>query len=207
MRNALDNRKPLKPKKCKSCKEEFQPFNSLAQTCSIGCAISLVAARKERLEARKRKALRKDTRERKKALKGRSEWLKLAQTAFNAYIRWRDREDPCISCGEYVNDSDLICGSRWDCGHYLTRGAYPELRFSELNAHKQCSSCNGGAGRFVKKNLTVSKAYRERLIKKIGLDNVEWVEGQQKAQNWSIEDIEDIQIYYKDLLKYEQSNV
>ncbi len=66
-----------------------------------------------------------------------------AQKAFNAYIRARDAGLPCISCGE-TNPPDLH-GGQWDCGHFKTVGAYPELRFEERNAHKQCKSCNAGS--------------------------------------------------------------
>ena len=32
--------------------------------------------------------------------KTRSQWLSEAQSAFNRYVRWRDRHEPCISCGK-----------------------------------------------------------------------------------------------------------
>jgi hypothetical protein len=75
-----------------------------------------------------------------------------AQQAFNAYIRARDADLPCISCGE-TNPPDLH-GGQWDCGHFKTVGANPELRFEERNAHKQCKSCNAGAGKYTAKEAT-----------------------------------------------------
>ena len=90
------------------------------------------------------------------------------------------------------------------CGHYLSVGAYPELRFSTFNANLQCTRCNGGAGKYGKfnsKELTVTQHYRENLIKKIGIENVEWLEGPHETQNRTIEDIKEIKAYYKDKLK------
>ncbi len=208
MRNAQDNKRVLKKKPCKVCKVDFQPFNTLQVVCGVPCSIKRAEAARERQESRKRREQRKDTRERKKALKTRADWLREAQTAFNAYVRYRDRDENCISCNRPEYEiTEQLTGGIWDCGHYLTRGAYPELRFSELNAHKQCKSCNGGAGKYVKKNLTVTQQYRIRLVDKIGEENVEWLEGEQKSQNWSIDEIIEIKQYYKDLLKYEKSYI
>ncbi len=186
--------KQLKYKPCKVCKTQFKPFSSLAKVCSPHCALKLVRLDNE-------KAIKRDTRERKKKLKNKSDYTKEAQSDFNRYIRERDKLDSCISCGRYVNDDNLMTGSRWDCGHYLTRGAYPELRFNALNAHKQCTSCNGGSNKYARKNLSVAKQYRINLIEKIGLSKVEWLEGKQEIQHWSIEDLVEIRQYYKDQLK------
>ena len=91
----------------------------------------------------------------------------------------------------------MLHGGQWDCGHYLSVGSHPELRFEELNAYKQCKSCNGGAGRYAGKNRTVSQQYRENLIQKIGVSLVEWLEGLHDAKHYTIDDLKEITAKYK----------
>jgi len=90
------------------------------------------------------------------------------------------------------------------CGHYLSVGAHPELRFEPNNAHLQCTRCNGGAGKygnFNNKGETVAKNYRINLIKKIGQAKVDWLEGPHEAKNYTIDDIKEIKSLYKQKLK------
>lgn len=170
----------MKKKKCKACKEPFQPFNSLQKACSPSCAIDLV-------NQDKRKKFDKQTREMKERIKTRSQWLKEAQTAFNAYVRERDKDEPCISCQRHHT-------GQYHAGHYRSVGSAPELRFNELNNNKQCSPCNN----HLSGNLI---PYRVNLIDKIGIDAMNWLEGPHEAQKWSIEDIKEIKQYYKDKIK------
>ena len=125
--------------------------------------------------------------------------LKAAQDAFNAYIRKRDELKPCISCETGFIPNQV--GGSWDCGHYLTVGAFPELRFEETNASKQCKKCNGGAGKYTKKNHSVIKQYRINLIERIGLDKVEWLEGPHEQVKLTAMDLKDIELKYKKKLK------
>lgn len=81
---------------------------------------------------------------------------KRAQTVFNAWIRERDKGQPCISCG---NTTEL------QAGHYYSAGHFPQLRFNEDNVHGQCLRCNY----FVCGNLT---PYRVNLEKKIGAERL-----------------------------------
>jgi len=76
-------------------------------------------------------------------------------------------------------------GGVWDAGHFRSVGAAPEIRFEPLNCHKQCKSCNGttirnGSRIYVttfERQETVHKRYRANLIERIGLEQVEWLEG------------------------------
>ena len=169
----------MKAKKCRICKAEYQPWNSLQKVCSPKCAI--VHTNNEKLKARKQ-----DTRKRKEKLKTKSDWLKEAQTAFNAYIRERDKHENCISCGREPK--------KRNAGHFKSIGGHPELRFSESNCHLQCEHCNT--------YLSGNQAnYRQALKRKVGDKTVNWLEGPQQAQNWTIEDIKAIREWYKDQLK------
>jgi hypothetical protein len=131
-----------------------------------------------------------------------SHWTKKAQVAFNAYIRERDILDPCISCGKHDHEiKSGGVGGKWDCGHYKTRGAFPELRFHELNAHKQCKSCNGGSGKFAKKARTVGEEYERRLRIKIGDTSVDMLNGYHELPRYRVDALKEIEKRYKDKLK------
>jgi hypothetical protein len=152
---------------------------------------------KERL-----KITNREFKQRKEALLTVSDWTKRAQVEFNSYIRERDVKDVCISCGR--NDLEVGfngVGGKWDAGHFRSRGAAPELRFNELNCHKQCKSCNGGSGKYARKSATVADEYRHRLIAKIGLDEVEWLEGPHEPPRYRIDDLKLIRDEYRRKLR------
>jgi len=163
--------KPLKLKKCKVCKIQYPPRTSLQKVCSPTCALELN-------RQNKMKEFDAETRRRKQAIKTRSEWMKDAQKVFNEYIRERDKKKRCISCG--TNSA-----GQWDAGHYRSVGSSPELRFNTYNCHKQCSVCNDHlSGNIVN--------YRPRLLKKIGQERLEWLEGPHEAKHYTIDDIKRI---------------
>ena len=56
------------------------------------------------------------------------------QKVFNEYIRSRDVNKPCISCGEY---------KELQAGHFYSVRMYDALRFNEDNCHGECAKCNG----------------------------------------------------------------
>lgn len=202
--------KQCKPRKCKECQDYFQPANSLQNVCGWKCALERVNRinnQKATTASNKADRLRKrDIKARKAALKSKSKWLAEAQVVFNKFIRLRDKDEPCISCGRFVHDNDLITGSRWDCGHYLTRGAFPELRFTEQNCAKQCSSCNGGSDKYTKKAHTVTQQYTENLIKKIGIVQFEWLKSKHEPLKLSIDDIRAVKKKYVEKVKQLSAN-
>lgn len=180
-------------KTCCICKEEFAPFQTTQKTCGLKCAVEAVEQKKQRNLNRDiqkaEKVARKALRERKQALKSKAQWLNEAQVACNAYIRERDKNEPCISCGNEKSDIQYCAG------HFKTRGGNPSLRFHPFNIHRQCNQyCNLQLSGNIQK-------YRPRLIEKIGLKNVEWLEGPHKAQNLTIDDIKEIKQYYKEQIK------
>ena len=56
-----------------------------------------------------------------------------ADKYFSLYIRKRDKDKPCITCGRRTTDAD--------CGHFISR-RYEATRYDEKNAHGQCIKCN-----------------------------------------------------------------
>lgn len=125
--------------------------------------------------------------------KTRSEWIREAQTAFNAYVRWRDKDEPCISCGNFTSDDAV--GGYWDCGHYRSVGSAPHLRFHLHGANKQCVKCN----RYLSGNVA---EYRKGLIKKIGLDKVEHFECLQTTRQHDIDYAKRVKSVFTRLLKH-----
>jgi hypothetical protein len=184
---------PPKRRKCQcGCRQQATGGNGVTAWASIDCAIKIAAARREKAEKKAQQEDRKATRAAKEKLKTRRDYIKEAQIAFNAYIRERDKDKPCICCGEPLL-LDAI-GGGFDCGHYRSVGSAPFLRFDERNAHGQRKKCNRyGAGRAVD--------YRIGLINRIGADAVERVEADQTVRKWTIEDLKRIRDDYREKVK------
>jgi len=176
-------------RKCRQCGAEFRPMNSMTVACSPSCALELGKKAAEKKVRQKAREQRQWIRKQKERLKSRGDHLKEAQSAFNAFIRERDRDQPCISCGVFSPGGDPR-GGVWDCGHYRSVGANPELRFEPLNAHKQCKRCNRDrSGNVVE--------YRIRLRDRIGDEALEWLEGPHEPKKYTIKDIKQIKAHYR----------
>lgn len=172
----------MKPKKCRVCPNTFTPVNSLQVVCSPKCAIDYAVEKSEKAaKKRQAKAKREFRNTDKKFL------LEKAQKVFNEWIRERDISEPCISCG-YISDGKN--SRQWHAGHYRPAGQNSALRFNELNVHKQCSICNN----YKSGNLV---AYRENLIRKIGLEEVERLETEKTTKKWTVEELHEIIETYK----------
>jgi len=184
----------LRAKKCKQCKQHFQPTKPLQSVCGIACAIGKAKADKAKKE-------RVEHRVAKEKLKPKNEYRAEAQAVFNKFIRLRDKDMPCVSCGRLENEIENTYGGKWDCGHFLSRGSHPELAFDERNAAKQCKKCNGGAGNFTRKNHTVSQQYEIELIRRIGQLEVDRLKGPHEAKHYTIQDYKDLKATYKKKLK------
>ncbi len=177
----------MRTKTCKVCRQKFKPTRPLQVVCSPTCAIAHSQKQKNAQEririASERTIYLRD----KERLRTRSEIASEAQKSFNAFIRERDAKLPCISCGRFHD-------GQYHAGHYRSVGAMPSLRFEELNVHKQCAPCNNHkSGNIVE--------YRINLIRKIGIENVEWLEGHHEPKKYSIEELKEIKTRYKLKLK------
>ena len=182
--------KAPKPKVCKnpSCKTSFIPQRLGQAVCSPKCALATVEAQKAKEKKSLALAGRRDIKVRKAALKTRAEHMKDAQTAFNAWVRARDAGLPCISCG---TTSDI----QYAAGHFRSAGGHPELRFDPLNVHLQCN-----------RNCNMAKSgnlgpYRIELIKRIGQEKVDWLEGPHEPKRYTIDDLKAIKAHYRALAR------
>lgn len=179
-------------KTCPICSQPFTKQRMGQKACSIECAIAYSRKQLDKKAAVIEKAKRKEVKVRKEALLTRADWIKRAQVAFNAYIRFRDRNQPCICCGMPLT-LDAI-GGGYDCGHYRSVGSAPHLRFDPRNAHAQRKQCNRyGAGRAVD--------YRLGLIARIGLAEVEALEADQAPRKYTIQDLIEIRDTYRQKLR------
>lgn len=154
----------------------------------IDCALKLAKRSRIKTEKAAAKEDRKATREAKERLKTKRDYMKEAQQAVNKYVRERDKDLPCISCGRYHQ-------GQWHAGHYLSRGAHPGLSLDPRNIAKQCAPCNT--------HLSGNQAnFRLGLIARNGLDLVEWLEGPHLPNHYSIEQLKIIASEYK--IKFNQ---
>lgn len=178
-------------RKCRQCRAEIPKKKDCSGDpiraggfCNLTC-LSDYGREKvyKRLEAKKREYVRKG----REKLKGKSEHAREAQAAFNAFIRERDKNKPCISCGRHHQ-------GQYHAGHYRTVGANPELRFEELNVQKQCAPCNNHkSGNIVE--------YRINLVHRVGQENVDWLEGPHEPKRYTVEDLKEIKALYRKKLR------
>lgn len=165
----------MRVKRCKVCKAEFTPRLPMQKVCCLECAQALAKA--ERIKAERRQLIL----DRRKA-RTRRDIEKAAQMAFNAYIRARDADLPCISCGR-------MHGGQWHAGHYLSTGARPNLRFDEQNVHKQCQPCNTHLhGNAIN--------YRIGLIARLGIEVVAKLESDHEPRKYSAQELDEIRAEY-----------
>lgn len=190
----------LPRRKCanKECRQWFHPVRGTQTVCGYKCASAVAKAQTaksraeaQRVEKKRQLEEKKESRDRqaKKRLevKPLSYFAKQAQQAFNEFIRYRDRHQPCISCGRYHD-------GQYHAGHFRTTGANPELRFNEDNCHRQCAPCNN----HLSGNLT---AYRPALIAKIGQARFDALMGPHELPKWKRDDYIRIRDEYRAKLK------
>lgn len=175
-------------RRCKHCREYVSEW--LAVPAGVFCNLDHAIAWQENArQAAAQKAYKAKTADRKRKIldNDRSHWLKQAQTAFNAFIRARDSDQPCISCGRHHD-------GQYHAGHYRSVGSCPELRFDERNVFKQCMPCNAHlSGNLIN--------YRVNLILKIGPEAVESLEGPHDPKKYTVDDLKQIASAYKRKLK------
>ncbi len=192
-------------RKCKTCREWFEPKFSNEPCCEKEecrkefkvnelmkkAKKALVKIRSDnRQEDKKVKAKRTKQKESIKPIKY---WYDKLQIVINQWVvKVRDKDKPCCTCG--TSNPDI----KYDAGHYRTRGACPELRFNEMNIHKQCSvNCNQhGSG--------MRKEYQGFIIFNYGEDKLNWLDGKHQPLKEQYADYEAVKAqiaYYRQLLR------
>jgi hypothetical protein len=187
------HQKLARTRKCavKSCRAPFTPDRPFIKWCSPECgavvALTLVAAKKA-------KAARADRAETKRKLDGFKSIPHLKaelQDIFNAFIRLRDDDRPCICCDKWPVGGAALSGGQWDAAHWKGRGAADHLRYNEDNVHKALKDCN-------KYGHT---DYRAGLLRKIGRARVEALESDHELVKWTREWLEEKKVEYRAKIK------
>ena len=169
--------------KCAFCKKQFTQFNSTISVCGYQCAIEWGKLHPKKTSIKRVNSEIKS--EAKQKLKTQAQLRNPIKLHFQKWVRMRDIKEPCISCG--INEA------KWDGGHYLKAEIYSGVIFDERNVNKQCSYCN----QYLDGNTA---AYRQGLIKKIGLEEVEALEdlaNETRTKKWTIEELQQIKTKYK----------
>lgn len=144
----LTARAKVPVKRCKACLGAFTPASAWQTHCRAeACAQSALAEvteRRQRREAKERKAAERQERDsikaRKEAIKGVPELKREAQGAFNEFVRLRDNGGACFVCSAPLRLGGL--GGGFDAGHIRSRSQADHLRMDERNVHGQCKPCN-----------------------------------------------------------------
>lgn len=143
--------------RCKCCKEKFETRYFLQKYCMVHD--ECIREHVEHSKKASAKAWMKVAKVKKEKLKTNKDYLKELQVVFNKFIRLRDKDKGCISCGTPLT-------SKFDAGHFYSVGSTPTLRFNEDNVHGQCVYCN----QHLHANI---HAYTERLPLRIGKESFE----------------------------------
>lgn len=187
-------------RRCSYCKKKIKVEDALIGGLRAFCsfehlkAFSASDSGKRSIDSSIKKESNRELQNRREKLKTRGQWMREAQAAFNAYVRYRDRNNGCISCGKKHYGDQY--GGNVDAGHYLSRGSGKgsPLRFHLWNTHLQCVKCN----RY--KSGAVAD-YRVGLIWKIGHEKVEWLENNDFHPEFSIAYLKRVRDIFRKKLK------
>jgi hypothetical protein len=169
--------------RCPHCLGKLDPGQRIHDDCIAPWQVEL-KAKEARAEAKRQKMAAKveraRDRERKAALMRLSELKAKLQEVFNAYIRARDADEPCICCGEPFEPNKP--GGSMDAGHYLSRGSSPQHRFNEDNVFAQRKNCNRPGG-------TTRDAFRAGVLARIGRERLEALETDSAPRKWTRDEL------------------
>nr|WP_315249281.1 recombination protein NinG [uncultured Duganella sp.] len=184
-----------KKHKCavRTCRAEFVRPAPFVTWCSPECGTVLAMAKLEKQKQAAVTAERKDRQQKLAKFKRKADHVADCQKAFNAWVRFRDRDEPCICCGRRASSVSLT-GGAWDAGHYLSRGSHPHLRFDERNVFAQLKGCNRPGG-------TTAASFRAGVIARIGLAAVEALEADQDSRHYTVDQLIALTAHYKKKLK------
>jgi hypothetical protein len=170
--------------RCRNCKEKFEPVRFNQKYCFNKMCVDAWVQEAKVKDWKKTKA------KMKAELMTLQDYIKLAQITFNKYIRLRDKGNVCISCQKIPKKENA--------GHFYNANNHYNVRFDENNVHLQCEHCNT----FLSGNLI---NYRENLLKKIGAEEFNVLEGKSKVtRKFTKQELKEIiETYKKKIKQYE----
>ena len=168
--------------RCKNCKQKFEQIRFNQKFClDPECVKVWVAEAKDQNWKKTKKKMQAD-------IETVQELMKAAQIVFNKFIRIRDKDQPCISCGSKLEN-------KFDAGHYFSSGGHKAVTFDIDNVHGQCVACN----QWKHGNLI---QYQIGIEQRIGGDRlIALHEKAHKSVKYTREELRDIIANYKQKIK------
>ena len=168
--------------RCKNCSDKFEPIRFNMKYCLKDECVRVF------VEETKNKAWKQKKQKMQQELETIQDYVKMTQIIFNKFIRLRDKGQVCISCQKPINGVS-------HASHYLSAGGHSNVRFNEDNVWVSCYKCNVMlSGNQVE--------YRKALIKKIGIERVEWLENNgSKEKKWTKDELKELITEYKQKVK------
>ncbi len=168
----------MKLKHCPKCDQDL-PKSSFTSTRAKYCNQCKRIVQLEQQKEAQNRAFGRLQKKKQKVVAGvrLSDYKKLVRSKVNAYVRKRDAGKPCISCGKL---------DKLEAGHYIPEGSTNAMRYNLDNLHGQCKQCNHWkSGNQIE--------YRIALVKKIGIEKVEWLEEHRHdTKKWTREELDQI---------------
>lgn len=182
---------------CKHCRKKFtqKTFNLRycceTEECREACARYVLDKKKSAIEKQTKKRENSDLKEKKEKLKTLSQYEAEAKKEFQKYIRFRDKDLPCISCGT------KNC-NEWAGGHYFKAEIYSGLIFDERNCHKQCNAyCNKYRdGAQAEYRIGLVNRFGDEFVKQLELDSIRL-----RNYKYTKQQLIEIKEHYKELNK------
>lgn len=192
LRNSTTATTRVKPKTCAKakggCGVKFIPARPMQCACGPMCAQAFAAKANAKKAAKAAAEDKRKTKAQLEELKTLPTLAKECEKEMNRYVRLRDWNMGCISCGKPFNPDQI--GGSCDAGHYRSKGSAKNLRFDERNLHGQCKHCNDYlAGNPV--------GYRMGLIERHGLEMVEALECDQEQRKYTKQELREKRDYYR----------
>ena len=166
----------VKKLKCRFCGERKDRDSGVKVPLGFFCSFehAIEHGRLKGASTRKKTIEKKNKSEsakRKESIKkrtGKNGFYDNLKTQLHAYIKHVLRKgEPCYTCGKKQSPSDS--GGAFHVGHFIPQKQVDPRRFMLINLRMQCYKCNvHGSG--------MRAEYRQRLVKEIGIDKVEWLE-------------------------------
>lgn len=221
-RTELKRKTPLKAKasgiaeraprqrKCANpaCDVKFTPKIGQKVCCwQCGLAIADQPANQKKARMAIEQRERREIQVRKESLRSYGSYVQEAEKSVRDYRRTFEISigSGCMSCGksqeEIVAAQGWKTGGAFDAGHFLGKGARPELRLLEQNIWLQCKNCNSGSYMHARKGHTVAEGFRLGLIERIGLEAVEALEADHRPRKYTVDELKQITAHYRALLR------
>ena len=173
------------------CNNRFEPRAPWQVACSPECAELLAKAKREKVDNERAKVTKRELKDAKLAQRPIGYFRERAQRSINAYRRELTRHLGCMSCGTK--------NGKMNGGHYKSVGSSPETRFIEINIWCQCERCNSHlSGNLIN--------YRANLLKHIGQERLDWLEGSHEMPHYKIPDLQEIEQKYLKLARELKQN-